>query len=87
MAILWRDRAEGPRAAAALRITAKDCLEHAIADAVVEEPASGAHRDWDSTAERLDAVLDQHLGELRGLTPDQLEANRYDRFRKLGALA
>ena len=86
-AILWRDRAEGPRAAAALRITATDCLQHGIADGVVEEPASGAHRDWDLSAKGLDAALEHHLGELKGLSPKALEADRYDRFRKLGALA
>ncbi len=86
-AILWRDRAEGPRAAAALRITAVDCLKHGIADLVVEEPASGAHRDWDLAANALGAALEQNLEELKGMGPEALEANRYDRFRKLGAMA
>jgi acetyl-CoA carboxylase carboxyl transferase subunit alpha len=86
-AILWRDRAEGPRAAAALRITASDCLKHGIADGIVEEPASGAHRDWDQSARALGAALEENLSQLKGLAPKALEADRYDRFRKLGAMA
>jgi acetyl-CoA carboxylase carboxyl transferase subunit alpha len=83
-AILWRDRAEGPKAATALKITGKDCLALGVADEVIQEPASGAHRDPDGTAERLASVLDRHLKELAKLSPTELEADRYDRFRRLG---
>jgi acetyl-CoA carboxylase carboxyl transferase subunit alpha len=83
-AILWRDRAEGPKAAAALKITASDCAELGVADEVVEEPASGAHRDHLGAAERLGEALAKHLGELEGMSPEELEADRYARFRKLG---
>lgn len=85
-AILWRNRAEGPRAAEALRITAADCREFGIAEEVIREPASGAHRDWDATASALDEVLERHMGELCGLDGDALVRDRYDRFRKLGVL-
>jgi len=44
-AILWRDRAEGPKAAKALKITASDCLELGVADTIVPEPKGGAHRN------------------------------------------
>jgi len=86
-AILWRDRAEGPKAASALKITATDCLNNGIADEVIEEPACGAHRDWDATAQRLDVALEHHLSELSKLDASALARDRYDRFRKLGALA
>ncbi len=86
-AILWRDRAEGPRAAAALRITAEDCLSHGIADEVITEPACGAHRDHEVTAAALDEALDRHLTALLALVPEALVQDRYDRFRRLGAVA
>jgi acetyl-CoA carboxylase alpha subunit len=70
-----------------LRITASDCLKHGIADGIVEEPASGAHRDWDQSARALGAALEENLSQLKGLAPKALEADRYDRFRKLGAMA
>jgi acetyl-CoA carboxylase carboxyl transferase subunit alpha len=85
-AILWRDRAEGPRAAEALRITAQDCLSFGVADELVPEPARGAHRDHETTAANLDEVLSRHLGELLELDAEALKADRYERFRRLGAL-
>ena len=84
-AILWRDRAEGPRAAAALRITAQDCLQHGVVDQIVAEPPGGAHRDLDATVDALGQALRRHLGELSGLDRDGMRADRYARFRRLGA--
>ncbi|MCK6507973.1 acetyl-CoA carboxylase carboxyltransferase subunit alpha [Myxococcota bacterium] len=84
-AILWRDRAEGPRAAAALRITAQDCLQHGVVDQVVTEPPGGAHRDVAATVQELGQALRRHLAELDGLDRAGLRADRYDRFRRLGA--
>lgn len=85
-AILWRDRAEGPRAAEALRITAADCLGLGIADEVVGEPAAGAHWDHDAAARLLGEALERHLGELEGLDGPALREDRYRRFRRLGAM-
>jgi acetyl-CoA carboxylase carboxyl transferase subunit alpha len=83
-AILWRDRAEGPTAAEALKITGNDCLSLGVADEVIAEPASGAHRDPAGAAEQLGNAIARHLAELSTLSPQELEADRYDRFRKLG---
>lgn len=84
-AILWRDRAEGPTAAEALKITASDCLRLQVADEVVPEPRGGAHRDVEQTLHNFGVVLRKHLDELLAMSPDQLQNDRYDRFRKLGA--
>lgn len=84
-AILWRNRAEGPKAAEALKITAADCLSLHVADEVIKEPPGGAHRDHESAAARLGEALSRHLKELVALSPEELEADRYDRFRRLGA--
>jgi acetyl-CoA carboxylase carboxyl transferase subunit alpha len=85
-AILWRDRAEAPRAAEALRITAADCLRFGVADEVVPEPAGGAHREPEVAIDALGQALERHLGELEGLSPAALREDRYCRFRDLGAL-
>lgn len=84
-AILWRDRAEGARAAAALRITADDCLGFGVVDEVVAEPPGGAHRDRAATVQALGDAIRRHLGELQDLDRAQLRADRYARFRRLGA--
>lgn len=83
-AILWRDRAEGPKAAAALRITAADCRRLGVADEVVAEPEGGAHRDPEAIARDLGDAIARHLDELRNLDPDEVREDRYVRFRALG---
>lgn len=85
-AILWRDRAEGPRAAEALRITASDCLGLGVVDQVVSEPSGGAHRDPDQAVAALGAALKVHLEQLNELGPDELQDDRYRRFRSLGVM-
>jgi acetyl-CoA carboxylase carboxyl transferase subunit alpha len=84
-AILWRDRAEGPRAAEALRITAQDCLKLNVVDHVVGEPWGGAHRNQNEVIERVGNVLWENLSELLKMDGQALVNDRYDRFRKLGA--
>jgi acetyl-CoA carboxylase carboxyl transferase subunit beta len=83
--ILFKDAAEAPRAAAALRITAVDLLRLEVMDAVVPEPPEGAHSDHNATAANLKTALVDGLRELLLLSPDELLQRRYDRFRKYGA--
>jgi acetyl-CoA carboxylase carboxyl transferase subunit alpha len=85
-AILWHDRAEGPRAAEALKITAHDCHQLDVCDEVVPEPPSGAHRDPAGAIANLGDAVERHLAELEGMDPAALRADRYERFRKLGAI-
>jgi len=85
-AILWRDRAEGPKAAAALKITAQNCADLAVADEVIPEPKGGAHRNVDQAVSNLGKVLRQHLDELLAMAPEEVRQDRYDRFRDLGAV-
>ncbi|RYZ04165.1 MAG: acetyl-CoA carboxylase carboxyltransferase subunit alpha [Myxococcales bacterium] len=84
-AILWKDGNLAPEAAARLKITAPNLLELGIVDSIVDEPPGGAHQDHDGAAKQLDAALYKELKELSALSPDELRADRYDRFRKLGA--
>ncbi len=84
-AILWHDRAEGPRAAEALKITAYDCHALGVADEVVPEPAGGAHRDPVGATTNLRVAVERHLDALVGLSRAALRADRYARFRRLGA--
>ncbi len=86
-AILWRDRAEGPRAAAALRITARDCLELGVIDEVLAEPAGGAHRDVAATVATVGAALASQFAPLLVQTRQAIRSQRYERFRPIGAIA
>ncbi|MCH7768369.1 MAG: acetyl-CoA carboxylase carboxyltransferase subunit alpha [Nitrospinae bacterium] len=82
--ILWRDTAKAPEAAEAMKITAKDLSELGVVDEIVREPMGGAHRDHNRAASLLRRVIRRHLGELMAMSPEELIAHRYDRFRRLG---
>ncbi len=83
-AILWRNRKFSETAANALKLGARELLEQGVADAVVEEPLGGAHRDPETAAETVRAALSSHLRELKALSPDELLSQRYDKYRRIG---
>jgi len=84
--ILWKDGARAADAAVQLKMTAPDLLRLRVVDSIVDEPAGGAHRDHDEAAKRLDKKLYEALSSLDALGPSELSQDRYDRFRKLGAV-
>ena len=86
-AILWRDAKEAPKAAEALKLTAKDLLQLKVVDAIVPEPEGGAHKDPDRAIRNIKEALLKALEELKGLSPEALYEDRYRRFRSLGAFA
>jgi acetyl-CoA carboxylase carboxyl transferase subunit alpha len=85
--ILWKVATDEtkPRAAEALRLTAKDLERHGIVDDVIREPLGGAHRSPREAAVALKTYLLRYLRELTPLPIDQLLAARYEKFRLLGA--
>jgi acetyl-CoA carboxylase carboxyl transferase subunit alpha len=83
-AILWKDRANAAKAAAALRITAKDLLELKLVDEIIPEPLGGAHTDLGQTAENLKAALLKHLAEVQALPTAERLKKRYEKFRAHG---
>jgi acetyl-CoA carboxylase carboxyl transferase subunit alpha len=85
-AILWRDANKKVEAAAALKITAPDLLRLGLVDAVIPEPAGGAHNDHDRASALVDQALTTALAELAPLDAAELLAQRYDKFRRMGRL-
>ena len=83
--ILWKDGTKADEAAARLRMTAPDLLRLGVVDSIVDEPAGGAHQDVEGAARQTAAAIAQTLDALVALSPDELVADRYRRFRKLGA--
>jgi acetyl-CoA carboxylase carboxyl transferase subunit alpha len=86
-AILWRDAGEAKKAAAAFKPDAIHCLELGAIDAIVPEPAGGAHADHDEAARLLGESLREALDELDGVPGDELRRRRRARFRSLGVFA
>ncbi len=83
-AILWKDRAHAPKAAAALKLNAGSLAELGVVDEVIPEPLGGAHNDPAAAATALKAAFQRHLADLSGKSTEQLLADRYDRYRALG---
>jgi acetyl-CoA carboxylase carboxyl transferase subunit alpha len=83
-AILWHDASEAPKAAEALKLTAKDLLELNIVDRIVEEPLGGAHKHPSETLQRVGKAIREELESLYALSPDELLCQREMRFRALG---
>lgn len=83
-AIRWRDASEAPKAAEALKLTARDLLEQGVVDRVIEEPVGGAHKDPRGAMEKVGAVLVEELDRLCRMSPDELVCSRAERFRKQG---
>ncbi len=83
--IVWRDAAEGPRAAASLRLTAKDLSQLGLVDAVVPEPLGGAHTDSRVTVKRVMHEVQLALRELTKLDATKLVDLRRQKYLKMGA--
>ncbi|HEY5145773.1 MAG TPA: acetyl-CoA carboxylase carboxyltransferase subunit alpha [Polyangiaceae bacterium] len=96
--ILWKDGTKADEAAARMKMTAPDLLKLGVVDRIIEEPAGGAHQDYDAAARLVEsAIADalRELGELGERTElresseraETLIEHRYQRFRAMGALA
>ncbi len=83
-AILWRDPAKGPQAAAALRLTARSAGELGLVDRVLPEPFGGAHRDPVEAADTVKRAVLESLAALDRMGPNEVKRHRYDRFRRMG---
>ena len=85
--ILWRDREEKKKAAAAFKPDAFHCLELGVIDGIVAEPRGGAQTDPDAAAASLKRALVEALGELEGISPAELRRARRAKFRAMGVYA
>jgi len=85
--ILWKSHDFAENAAKALRITSKHLTELGAVDDTIEEPLGGAHRDHHQMAGRLKTYLLKTIRELREKPTDQLLAERYEKFRRIGSFS
>jgi acetyl-CoA carboxylase carboxyl transferase subunit alpha len=82
--ILWRTADKAQDMAEAMKTTAQDLLALKVIDRIVPEPIGGAHRDPGATAAALSAAIGEELDMLRGKTAAQLQAQRAQRFLRIG---
>jgi acetyl-CoA carboxylase carboxyl transferase subunit alpha len=83
-AILWKDGNKKDLAAERLGLTADALKRFGIVDEIIEEPAGGAHRQHQATANRLRDALKRNFDELFGLTVEELLEKRYRKYRAIG---
>jgi len=82
--ILWRDAAQAPAAAEALKLTADDLKRLRLIDRIVAEPLGGAHRDKAMAVQAVGQAIAETLSGLARLTPSALIAKRREKFLDMG---
>lgn len=83
-AILYRNSANAPQAAEAMRVTPPDLLEMKVIDRILPEPPGGAHNDHVAAAQIVKkAILDElaQLGQLKG---EELVLRRVEKYAQMG---
>jgi acetyl-CoA carboxylase carboxyl transferase subunit alpha len=83
-AIIYRDSAQAPRAAEALRLTAQDLLGFGLIDGVIAEPEGGAQNEYDQAASAVRDTLRTALAGLGSTPAATLIEERYRKFREMG---
>lgn len=83
-AILYGDDAHAQELADHLHLTAHDLLKRKIIDAIIPEPAGGAHQDMDATARMVKLFLETELQNLQTQALDALMETRYAKYRAMG---
>ena len=82
--LVYQDERRADEMAESLKLTAHDCKELNIVDAVVQEPPGGAHTNPDEAARQLRRVLLEEMAHLQTMSKRRLPRERYKKFRKMG---
>ena len=83
-AIFWKDAAQAPAAAEALKLTAEDLRRLKLIDTLIPEPLGGAHRDPEAAIAAVGDAVQAALQPLLGLEPAVLKARRREKFLEMG---
>jgi len=83
-AILWKEAAQAPTAAEALKVTAEDLKRLGLIDAIVPEPLGGAHRDGAAAIAAVGEAIAAALQPLLALDAAALKVKRRDKFLEMG---
>ncbi len=78
--ILWKDNKFKAVAAQAMKLTARDMANLNVIDGIIDEPAGGAHTDWQTTMELLSSAVADNIRELQEIPAAELPARRAEKF-------
>lgn len=84
-AILWRDSANAPEAAEAMKIGATDLIDLEIVDEVIKEADGGAQADTEKTVNSVKEAIVRHIRALSKLPAEKLIEQRIEKYSKMGA--
>ena len=82
--ILYRDAQKARQIAEQLKLTAFDCQQLGVVDAIVPEPLAGAHTNPALVMQALQQHVLYALTELERIPVKKLLARRYRKFRRYG---
>ncbi len=80
--ILWKDGKRAPEAAEVMKMNARAVFEGGIVDAVISEGEGPAHENPDEAVAAVRDYVREAYKELADLTPDELIAQRQERFAR-----
>lgn len=83
--ILWKDDSRVQEAAEVMELTAQDLHRKGIVDEIISEPADGVEQCPDFVISQMEALIERDLKELGRKKAAELTAERYEKFRKIGA--
>lgn len=83
-AILWKSRGAAGLATEALRITAPELVKYGIMDEIIPEPLGGSHADPASAFPNIKASLLRNFEHYRHMSGEEIQLDRYAKFRQLG---
>lgn len=78
--ILWKDNKYKSVAAQAMKLTAKDMANLNVIDQIIDEPAGGAHTDWQTTMELLSNAVAEHIQDLQKMPAEEMNKRRAEKF-------
>jgi acetyl-CoA carboxylase carboxyl transferase subunit alpha len=83
-AILYRDAANAPQAAEAMRVTPSDLLELGLIDRIIKEPPGGAHSDPAAAAALVKTAICEELVKLLPMDAEEMVRQRVAKFSAMG---
>ncbi len=83
-AILWRDAAKAPEAAAALKIDSASLLELGVIDKIIPEPKGGAHTNPRATFDAVRDTIISEITRLKRVGTSRLVERRMAKYANMG---
>ncbi len=82
--ILWKDSSRTKEAAEKMKLTAKDLYELHIIDKIIKEPKGDEEESFLKVAKSLKKEITKMTQEMKGMSPEDMVEQRYQKFRNMG---